>query len=140
MVDDPSKNTIALEYFVFEGDKRWKATVKELIDLAKTDLSALGLYKIGMVRDGLVLRSDKAYPIYDFPYQKRLAVIREFVDGFDNLVCVGRAGQFRYNNMDHSVMTGLLGARKLLGEKVDPWAVNEDALYHEETEPETGDA
>lgn len=140
MVDDPSKSTIALEYFVFEGDKRWKATVKELIDLAKTDLSALGLYKSGMIRDGLVLRSDKAYPIYDFAYEKRLAVIREFVDGFDNLVCVGRAGQFRYNNMDHSVMTGILGARKLLGEKVDPWAVNEDALYHEEGEPETGDA
>lgn len=132
MVDDPSRSTVALEYFVFEDDKRWNATVKELIDLAKTDLRALGLYRNGMVRDGFVLRSDKAYPIYDFTYARRLSVIRAFLDPFENLVCIGRAGQFRYNNMDHSVMTGLLGARRLLGEDVDPWAVNEDALYHEE--------
>lgn len=34
--------------------------------------------------------------------------------------------------MDHSIMTGLLAARGLLGEQTDPWAVNEDAEYHEE--------
>ena len=47
---------------------------------------------------------------------------------------MGRNGQHRYNNMDHSMMTALIAARNVaLGQKLDPWAVNEDAEYHEST-------
>ncbi len=49
-----------------------------------------------------------------------------------NLHVVGRNGMHRYNNQDHSVMTGLLVARNIaLGTVHDPWLVNGDAEYHE---------
>lgn len=39
----------------------------------------------------------------------------------------------KYNNQDHAMMTGLLVARNIIAgqELIDPWAVNEDAGYHE---------
>lgn len=51
---------------------------------------------------------------------------------FANLYCIGRYGQFRYNNLDHSMLTGMLALRALLGEKVDPWSVNPEGEYIEE--------
>ena len=38
----------------------------------------------------------------------------------------------RYNNQDHSMLTAVLAARNIMGEKHDLWTVNEDAEYHEE--------
>jgi protoporphyrinogen oxidase len=84
------------------------------------------------LRDWFVVRYAKAYPVYDAGYQKRVAVIRALVDGIENLACVGRYGQFRYNNMDHSIMTAMLAVRRLLGDDVDPWSANEEADYHED--------
>ncbi len=31
----------------------------------------------------------------------------KFLDTFPNLYCVGRNGQHRYNNMDHSMLTAM---------------------------------
>jgi hypothetical protein len=45
---------------------------------------------------------------------------------------VGRNGQHRYNNSDHSAMTAMLAAKNLLGEEHDIWNVNVDQEYHEE--------
>ena len=39
---------------------------------------------------------------------------------------------FRYNNMDHSILSGWLAARKLMGQACSPWNANTDAEYHEE--------
>ncbi|MGZ8247399.1 hypothetical protein, partial [Methylomagnum sp.] len=47
---------------------------------------------------------------------------------------IGRNGQHRYNNMDHSMLTGLYAARNVLGEALDVWSVNTGASYHEEGE------
>jgi hypothetical protein len=40
----------------------------------------------------------------------------------------------RYNNQDHSMLTGLLAARNLLGEQHDLWTVNTERSYYEEQE------
>ena len=52
---------------------------------------------------------------------------------------VGRNGMHKYDNQDHAMMTGMLVARNILaGERrYDPWAVNQDAEYHEEGESHT---
>jgi hypothetical protein len=46
---------------------------------------------------------------------------------------VGRNGMHRYNNQDHSMMTGILTARNILDPSaaLDPWLVNQDAEYIE---------
>jgi hypothetical protein len=38
----------------------------------------------------------------------------------------------RYNNQDHSMLTGMLAARNVLGETHDLWDVNVERSYHEE--------
>jgi hypothetical protein len=45
---------------------------------------------------------------------------------------VGRSGMHRYNNMDHSILTGLLAAENALGARHDLWEVNEEEEYLEE--------
>jgi len=75
----------------------------------------------------------KAYPIYDADYAMYLKIVRDFVDGLENFQTIGRNGLHRYNNQDHSMITGMLAVRNLLsGAKNDLWSVNADADYHEE--------
>jgi hypothetical protein len=38
----------------------------------------------------------------------------------------------RYNNQDHSMLTGLLAARNIAGAHFDLWELNEDQAYLEE--------
>ncbi len=46
---------------------------------------------------------------------------------------VGRNGQHRYNNQDHSMLTAMLAVENILGVgEHDVWSVNVDADYHEE--------
>jgi hypothetical protein len=37
----------------------------------------------------------------------------------------------RYNNQDHSMLTGIRAAENTLGESHDLWEVNEDSTYLE---------
>ena len=65
------------------------------------------------------------------PMRCSSAFVREFLDTVENLQPIGRGGMFKYNNQDHSIATGLLAARNVLGADHDVWAVNIDAEYHE---------
>jgi protoporphyrinogen oxidase len=129
----PSENTssIGFEYFCFEGDGLWKAADAALIRQAMDDLSHLAFYSKDEVQDAFVVRYAKAYPIYEDGYQEHLTTIKGWLSKFANLYCIGRYGQFRYNNMDHSMMTGILAVRRMLGLPVDPWSVNAEGGYLE---------
>jgi len=103
----------------------------ELVRLGYDELSRIGLAN-GPLHKGYVVRMPKAYPVYDTGYQERLGTIRAWIEQFENLYCIGRNGQHRYNNQDHSMATAIIAARNVaLGEDRDPWSVNEDAEYHE---------
>lgn len=132
MVPDASKTSLGLEYFVQQGDALWSAPDAELIELGKREMAKLGLIEAGSVIDGTVVRMPKAYPVYDGEYRRSLNTIREYIDRFDNLHPVGRNGQHRYNNQDHSMLTALYAARNIDGANYDVWAVNVEAEYHEE--------
>jgi len=132
MVPDDSHSSVGFEYFCFEGDDLWNLPDAGLIEKARQDLVHLGFYNQEESLDGFVVRYAKAYPIYEDGYEKHLAVIKGWLSQFSNLYCIGRYGQFRYNNMDHSMMTGILAARRLLGEDADPWSVNAEGEYLEE--------
>jgi hypothetical protein len=140
MVPDPGKTSLGLEYFCTEGDDLWRRPDAELVDLARRELARMGLVRPEAVVDGCVVRTPKAYPIYDASYRDHLARVRRFVDGLDNLQTVGRNGLHRYNNQDHAMLTGILAARNLvLGTRHDLWSVNADQAYHEEVRtPEAG--
>lgn len=133
MVPDKTTTCLGLEYFCFEGDTLWSATDEELIALGKKELASLGLVSEEEIIDGCVVRMEKAYPVYGPCYQTDVAIIREAVRRFENIQPVGRNGMHKYNNQDHSMMTALLAARNIDGEKFNLWNVNTDAEYHEES-------
>ncbi len=136
MVPDPTLTCYGLEYFCFEGDGLWTSTDAELVERATTELVQLGLADRADVLDGCVVRQKKAYPVYDDAYAQRVQTIREeLAQRFPNLHLVGRNGMHKYNNQDHAMMTALLTAENIVAGRAlhDPWRVNEDAEYHEES-------
>jgi protoporphyrinogen oxidase len=140
MVPDPGKSSIGLEYFVQENDEIWSAKDEDLIALGKREVAVLGLIDPTKVSDGCVIRQPKAYPVYDDIYKDALATIRKWLENLPNLQLIGRNGQHRYNNQDHSMVTAIYAARNICGEQYDIWEVNVEAEYHEEAksnEPET---
>jgi len=137
MLADPTTSCVGLEYFVNADEPLWNMPDDELIALADREFRQIGLSAGAKLLKGYVVRIPKAYPVYDPGYKERLDVIRKWLAGISNLHCIGRNGQHRYNNQDHSMATALIAARNVIRcESRDPWAVNEDAMYHEIAETE----
>ena len=133
MVPDSSKTGLGMEYFCSEGDAIWTMSSTELINLASHELIELGLInKLSKVEDGVVIRQPKAYPVYDGEYRQYLQVIQNYLNTFENLQTVGRNGMHRYNNQDHSMLTGMLAAKNIQGEKHNLWEVNTERSYYED--------
>jgi protoporphyrinogen oxidase len=133
MVPNPTKSSLGLEYFCFEGDDLWTQADADLLALGRREINQIGLVSASEVVDGCVVRMPKAYPVYDDEYQRHLQVVRRWLASLGNLELAGRNGMHKYNNQDHSMMTALLAARNILGlGRYDTWKVNTDAEYHEE--------
>jgi len=132
LVPDVSKTCLGMEYFCSVGDEIWEMSDAELIELATRELVGLGLATTAEVEDGVVIRQLKAYPVYDGEYRGHLEVLEGFLKGIENLQTIGRNGMHRYNNQDHSMLTGILAVRNILGEKHDLWDVNTERSYYED--------
>jgi hypothetical protein len=100
--------------------------------MGSRELSELGVAEVDDVMDSFVVRQPNAYPVYDSEYKEHLGVIRSFLGGIDNLQTIGRNGMHRYNNMDHSMLMGMLAAQNILGANHDLWKINEEGEYLEE--------
>lgn len=137
MVADPGQTALGLEYFLWGSDPEWHWPDARLIERGIRECAALGLIRPGEVCGGTVVRVEKAYPVYDHSYQQRVQIIRDYLATFENLQTIGRNGLHRYNNQDHSMLTGLYAARNLLGESWNVWSVNTEQSYHEEGNAET---
>ena len=131
MVPDPSKTSLGLEYFVKQGDEMWNAADQDLIELATRECAELGFIDHSDVLDGTVIRMPKAYPVYDSELKQNLNCIKDYLSKLENLQLVGRNGQHRYNNQDHSMLTAIYAARNVFGGNYDVWDVNLEAEYHE---------
>ena len=137
MVGDPEHSLwIGLEYFCNEGDELWRKNDAAWKDFAVGELVGMGVLDSGgLVRDFHVEKVRKAYPAY-FDTYGRMDVLTAFLNSFDNLYCIGRNGQHRYNNMDHSMATAFEAVKNMLnGDPADKsavWNVNTEKDYHEE--------
>jgi protoporphyrinogen oxidase len=131
----PGTTCLGMEYFCFEGDDIWELPEGEAVRFAADELGRIGLIDPARVVDGAKVRVPKAYPMYDRNYRQALPVIREYVEGFENLKTCGRNGLHRYNNQDHSMWTAILATLNLIdGTDYDVWSVNTEADYLEEGE------
>ncbi len=131
MVPDEQNSSIGLEYFCDEGDDVWQMDNDKLAELAAGELETLGLAKNSDVVDHYVVRQSAAYPVYDEAYNSSLETVKGYLETFDNMQTVGRSGMHRYNNMDHSMITGVMAAQNIYGAEHDLWDVNDDDEYLE---------
>lgn len=129
------ENTIflGLEYFCNEGDALWQMSEQELIAMAVQELAKIDIINADAVLHSHVVKMKKAYPAYHGSYYN-LNVVRTFLDGIENLYCIGRNGQHRYNNMDHSMLTAFAAVDSMCNgtPKSAVWEVNSESDYHEE--------
>ncbi|MDO4575837.1 MAG: NAD(P)/FAD-dependent oxidoreductase [Planctomycetia bacterium] len=124
---------IGLEYFCNEGDELWSMSDAKFIDFAITELCKIQLIDRDAVLDSIRVKVPKAYPAYFGTYEQ-FDVLRKYLDTIGNLYCVGRNGQHRYNNMDHSMLTAIEAVQQILRgseDKTSLWNVNADQEYHE---------
>ena len=139
MVPDSTRTSLGLEYFLWDQDEEWNWPDERLISVGIRECSRLGLITPAEVEDGTVVRMPKAYPVYDQGYQDNLATIRQYLATLSNLQTIGRNGLHRYNNQDHSMLTGVYAALNVLGEQHDVWSVNTEMEYHEEIRSQTAE-
>jgi protoporphyrinogen oxidase len=124
LVPSPNRACIGLEYFCSAGDDLWSRPDAGLVALAADELARLGLSGGRRVLAGHVVRMRDAYPVYDARHLERVETIRRGLAPISTLHVAGRNGMHRYNNMDHSMLTGMLAARNVLGGAHDLWKVN----------------
>ena len=126
---------MGLEYFCNEGDGMWSMTDEDFARMGIREMVTMGL--IGSedeVLDFHVERVKKAYPAY-FDTYEHMDELREYLNTIPNLYCVGRNGQHRYNNIDHSMCTSFETVKNILSgetKKDNIWNVNTEKEYHEE--------
>ena len=138
MVENPEQNVwVGLEYFCTEGDAMWTSPDQDFIDKAIEELIKVGVIETkDSVLDSTLLRVKKAYPAYFGSYQN-FDTVKEWINGVENLWCIGRNGQHRYNNMDHSMVTAMVAVEAIKNGSTDKtplWEVNTEKEYHEEVE------
>ena len=128
---------MGLEYFCTEDDDFWNMTDDEFTRLGITEMVKMGLIDSKeLVLDAHAERVKKAYPAYFDTYEEIDKLIA-YINTIDNLYCVGRNGQHRYNNIDHSMMTSFETVDNILSGKKDKsniWNVNTEKEYHEKKE------
>lgn len=133
MVADPAKVWIGLEYFCSEGDEMWNMSDSDFIEMTKAELEKIGIIDSTDVVDAVRIKMPKAYPGYFGSYSE-MPAIREFLSSIPNLYCIGRNGQHRYNNMDHSMLTAIEAVKLIRSGDTDRrhlWNVNAEQDYHE---------
>ena len=104
-----------------------------MVALGIEELERIDIIDADEVRDSTVIRMHKAYPAYFGTYDQ-LDRVRAFVDSFKNLYLIGRNGQHRYNNQDHSMLAAMAAVDNIAQgrtEKDNVWAVNAEQEYHE---------
>lgn len=124
---------VGMEYFCTEGDSLWNMDADSFVRMAVDELVKIGVVEREDVLDTHCAKIRKAYPAYFGTYSD-IDKVRTYLDGFGNLFCIGRNGQHRYNNMDHSMLTAMEAVRNIrdgVASKDNVWNVNTEKEYHE---------
>ena len=134
---------VGLEYFCNEGDQLWSMSDEEFAHLGIREMVTLGLIeKESDAIDFHVERVKKAYPAY-FDTYDQMDELRDYLNTIPNLFCVGRNGQHRYNNIDHSMCTSFETVKDILSgttDKSNVWSVNTEEEYHEASDEKKNEA
>ena len=105
---------------------------EEFIEFAISEAEKIGILEKKNVLKAQREKVKKAYPAY-FDAYENFDNVKEYLMTFENLYCIGRNGQHKYNNMDHSMLSGFEAVRviKNNSDKNILWKVNTEKEYHE---------
>ena len=135
LVSDPEHTVwVGLEYFCREGDGLWSMTEEDAIEFAVSELVKMGIIDRDDVLDSHRELIKKAYPAYFDTYSEMDSIISH-LNTYENLFCIGRNGQHRYNNMDLSMATAFEAVNSIVNgtnDKTNIWNVNTEKEYHVE--------
>ena len=137
LVADKNNYWIGLEYFCNENDDLWNKSEDDLIKLAKSELLKLKLTDKDSFIDSTVIKEPKTYPAY-FDSYERIESLINCVNKINNLFLIGRNGMHKYNNQDHSMLSGFRAAELIAKNQVNSqnkkhlWQINIEQEYHEE--------
>lgn len=85
-----------------------------------------------------MIREADSYPAYYIGHRPFFNTIREYLSGLENVDAIGRGGMYKYNNQDHSILSGIFAARHFFGEDVNLWDINTELTYLEEKQIASG--
>ncbi len=108
------KTHLVLEYFCFKGDKLWGLSDDQFVSMSLDYLEKLDFMHKNEVIDSCVVRVPNAYPLFELDYRKYYLKVLKYLESFKNLHIIGRAGQFKYYNMDHAIESGTHVAETIL--------------------------
>ena len=137
LVADKNNYWIGLEYFCNENDELWNKNDDELIKLAKSEILELKLTSSDSFIDSTVIKEPKTYPAY-FDSYANIDTLIDCLNKINNLFLIGRNGMHKYNNQDHSMLSGFRAAEIIANNKVNYqsketlWQINVEQEYHEE--------
>ncbi len=125
--------SLVFEVACDRNDKIWNNTKEKLVAWV-TEKYIKEFKTIGQeeIIASFVHRQENEYPVYAVGYEKPLKIIKEYLKKFSNLQIIGRAGMYRYNNMDHTIQSGIWAAKNLMGGNYNLESINLEKEYHEE--------
>ena len=130
--DFEHKVLVSLEYFCNENDEFWKMSDEDFINFAINEAEKIGILDKKDVISSKREKVKKAYPAY-FDSFKDFEVVKKYLNKFENLYCIGRNGQHKYNNMDHSMLSGF-EVVNVINNNIDKeilWRINTENAYQE---------
>lgn len=131
---DMESTILCLEYWAFDNDDIWNMNSDSLIQLAKKELLEIVLITdIDLITNAYVHKIPKCYPVYETGYEKALEMVKEHLSNYPEIIPIGRAGSFKYNNQDHSILMGLMASDQITGSSdMNLWELNSNSEYQEE--------
>lgn len=130
---DAQSTIVCMEFWCYNEDAIWTADDESISKMANEEIKKTGLIHTEKILNNKVIRIPRCYPVYADDYKKNLNLIIRFLKNVSGLHVIGRAGSFKYNNQDHSILMGLIVAENIQGANHDSWSINNDYEYQEES-------
>ena len=124
---------VGIEYNCTAGDDVSRMTDGEILAQGLADLKRMKLTQAAP-RASAVLRVSKAYPVYFKGYRAVVEPLFAELGKVEGLVLAGRNAMYKWNNMHHSVKTGLLAAQNVLGAHHDLTQVRGNVTIGKDTD------
>ena len=94
-------------------DREWRLGDAELGQLVADDLARAGLGVAAPIKEVVIRRLPHAYPIYRRGYEAHFQALDAYVEGFANILTLGRQGLFAHDNTHHALAMAYAAAECL---------------------------